>query len=113
MIHAEFNYNGETTIVQCNLSEKVKKIIIKFIKKRDININTVYFVYNSFNIILDESELNEIINEKDIKRKKINILVYPKISNENKILNNNKKNSITSFVKYEHDINKEKQKIKK
>ena len=90
MAEIEFIYNGIKTVIQCNINEKMKDIINKFVIKIGKEIKSLYIIYDS-NIINEEimeKTFNEIGNRIDIERKKMNILVYDLNSNierENKI----------------------------
>ena len=68
-----FNYKGIETFIQSNINEKMKDIINKNISKN--NNKNIYFIYNG-NIINEELTFIQQANEIDIKRKKMNILVY-------------------------------------
>ena len=77
MAEVEFDYNGIKTIIQCNLIDKISTIINKFLVKCKIEEDKVYFLYNGQ--ILDQNiNFNETANNDDIKRKKMNIIVYDK-----------------------------------
>ena len=70
-----FNYKGKDTIIQCNINDKIKDIYKRYEIKIGIDISKLYFIYNGSKIN-DNLSLNEIINEEDKRRNKINILVY-------------------------------------
>ena len=74
MVEVIFNYNGIDTIIQCKLNDKMKDIINKYIFKIRINKDNIYFIYNG-DKMNEGLELNELINENDKNRKKMNILV--------------------------------------
>ena len=74
MAKAFFNYKGVETEIQCNINDKIKEIIKRYVNKVGIDISKVYFIYNG-NKIDDNLNLNEIINEEDKRRKIMNILV--------------------------------------
>ena len=90
MVEVLFNYNGIETIIQCNINDKMKDIINKYIIKTEKNNNNIYYLYNG-DKIKEELSFNEQANENDNKRKKMNILVYIKEENIN-----NKENIIKS-----------------
>ena len=76
MTEVLFNYEGKEIIVECNINDKMKDIIDKYIiKSRNSNIN-LNFVYND-NIINKELKFKEQANEIDIKNKKMKILAFP------------------------------------
>ena len=74
MFEVAFNYNGINTIIQCNLNDKMKDILIKFGMKIGININSLYFLYRDKKLE-EELTLEENINDDDIQLNKINIIV--------------------------------------
>ena len=59
-----FNYKGVEKEIQCNINDKIKEIIKRYVNKVGIDISKVYFIYNG-NKIDDNLNLNEIINEED------------------------------------------------
>ena len=71
---AIFNYEGVNTKIQCNLNDKIKDIINKFLNKIEKNENNLFYLYNG-KIINKELTFNEQANELDKKRKIMNILV--------------------------------------
>ena len=75
MVEVIFNYKGIETIIQCNINDKMKDIINKFISKTQNNIKNKYYFYNG-DKINEELTFNKQANEIDNKRKKMNILVY-------------------------------------
>ena len=76
-----FLYNENETKIQCNKEEKIKEICKRYITKIQIDINTIYFIYNG-NKINEDLNFNEQANEEDKKRNIMNILVYD-INKEN------------------------------
>ena len=110
MNEAEFIYNGNTTIIQCGLEDKLKDICNKFTTKTQLNINNLYFLCNGNTINL-ESKFNQINQGKN----KIKILVNNinetqnlflefKINNYNVIINFTK--SFDIKVEYGESLNK-------
>ena len=82
MVEVIFNYKGIETVILSNINDKMKDIINKFISKSE-NINkNIYFLYNGDNIN-KELTFDQQANEIDIKRKKMNILVYDEEKEEN------------------------------
>ena len=79
-----FNYNGNLTKIQCNKEEKMKEIFNKFIIKTQIDKNLIYFIYSGNNNINEELKFEEIANQEDKIRNKMNIIV-----NDNNIDKNN------------------------
>ena len=74
-IEVEFIYNNISAIVQCNTKENMKNIFHKFLSKTKESIKSVYFLYSG-NKIDENKILEQIINNADITRKKMSILVY-------------------------------------
>ena len=70
-----FNYNGKTTMIQCNKEEKIKEIINKFILKTQIDTNSIYFIYSGDSNINEELTFEELANQNDKIRNKMNIIV--------------------------------------
>ena len=85
MASIEFIYNGNNIVIQCDINDKMKEIINKYILKAAIDKNSVIFLYSG-NIIDEELKLSEIIEkDKKDKKEKIKILV-----NSLDNINNNK-----------------------
>ena len=80
-----FIYNGKTIIIQCNIDDKIKDIINKYIIKTSINKNSFLFLYSG-NIINEELKISEIIGKE--KKNKIKILV---VDSKDNIDNNESK----------------------
>ena len=80
-----FQYKGEENIIYCELNDKIKDIINKYILK--IGKNNLYFIYSG-NKINAELKFNEIANKFDKERNKMNILVFDEDNdiNEKKII---------------------------
>ena len=74
MAEVEFIYNGVSTIIQCNLNEKMKDIFQKFKDKAQIKNINIFYSYNGNNEINEESEFEEVANSEDKIRKKMNII---------------------------------------
>ena len=76
MSEVEFIYKGEITIIQCRKDEKMKDIFNKFLSKiQKLDINSIYFVYSGNTNINGDLSFEEVANENDIKRNKMNIIV--------------------------------------
>ena len=84
MVEVEFLYNGTIITIQGNYEQKINDIISNFLQKMQIEVNTVYFLYSGQKIDNKEIILNQIINNVDRQRNKMNIQVHS-INN----LNNN------------------------
>ena len=83
MTEVEFDYNGLKTIIQCNLTDIISIIINKFLIKCDKKEDNVCFLYNG-QLLNKNITLNEIANNDDIKRKKMNIIVYDREEKKDK-----------------------------
>ena len=74
MAEAIFNYEGINTTIQCEINEKMKDIINRFLIKLEKKENNLYYLYNGTQIDY-ELTFNEQANDIDKNRKKMNILV--------------------------------------
>ena len=74
MVEAIFNYEGINTIIQCEMNEKMKNIINRFLIKLEKKENNLYYLYNGAQINY-ELTFNEQANDIDKNRKKMNIIV--------------------------------------
>ena len=76
MVEAIFNYEGVDTSIQCNINDKMKDIIDKFLEKieKTEEKDNLFYLYNG-NQIKKELTFSEQANEFDKNRKKINIIV--------------------------------------
>ena len=73
MEEIEFSYKGINTTIKCERNDSFGKIIEKLFKKIEINLNSVNFLYSGSQIQNKEKSLNEIANDIDKERKKMNI----------------------------------------
>ena len=82
MVEVIFNYEGINTIIQCNINDKMKDIINRFLIKigKNENDNNLLYIYGA-NIINYELTFIQQANELDKNRNKMNILV--KSNNDN------------------------------
>ena len=110
MNEAEFIYNGNTTIIQCGLEDKLKDICNKFTTKTQLNINNLYFLCNGNTINL-ESKFNQINQGKNKIKILVNIIneaqnlfLEFKLNNYNIIINFTK--SFDIKVEYGESLNK-------
>ena len=96
MNEVEFIFEGNPTIIQCNLKEKMKEICTRFTSKTLLDINNLYFLYNG-NIINLDSKFDEINKGNN----KIKILVNTINSTQQLFLkfNINNYNIILTFSK--------------
>ena len=46
MAQIEFVYNGNNILIPCNINEKLKNILNRFIIKEQINEKSIYYLYN-------------------------------------------------------------------
>ena len=86
MAQIDFLFNGNLTTIQCNINDKFKDITNKYASKTENNINKVYYLYSCRRIENYELTFNDISNEIDKERKKMNI----------QIINNNNNNKTKS-----------------
>ena len=77
MAQVVFSFNGNDIIIQCNKSERMEEILKKYSIKVGKEINSLYFIYSG-NYLNDELTFEEIANEEDKERNKMNILVTEK-----------------------------------
>jgi len=76
MYEVEFNYKGNKTIIQCRKDEKMKDIFNKFLYKiQNLDINKIFFLYSGNANINCELSFEEVANENDKIRNKMNIIV--------------------------------------
>ena len=85
MVEIEFTYNGKNIIIQCKKEEKMEDIIKRFMNKENIKKDKLFFIYSGNNIDTN-LKYEELVNEEDKKRNKLNILVYD--INDNNIIKN-------------------------
>ena len=85
MVEVIFNYEGINTIIQCNINDKMKEIINRFLIKigKNENDNNLLYIYDA-NIINYELTFIQQANEIDKNRNKMNILVKSKNDNNKK-----------------------------
>jgi hypothetical protein len=78
MSECVFNFNGENIVIQCTIDDKLLDIFNKFVTKLGKDLNDIYFIYGGGKIDENSNNLtiNEIANEEDRKRNKMNILAY-------------------------------------
>ena len=102
MAQVEFQYDGITSIIECDEEQKMSEICNNFISKSNLNENNINYIYDDKDGKQFDKNLtfNEMANYNDKIRKKMNILV---INNENKINNNQIKLTIKIEI---NDINK-------
>ena len=94
MASVEFQYNGTSTVIQCQEGQKMEEIYNNFINKSKINRNEIYYFYDgkgeeNFN---KQLTFNQIANKLDKERKRMNIIVIDKektTENKSKIKSKN------------------------
>ena len=87
-----FNYNGTEISLQADTKKKFTDIYKNFSSKTKTERKTLYFMYNGNVIRNYELKFNDIANEEDKRRKKMNILVNE--SNEENEVNNSQREVI-------------------
>ena len=87
MAEVIFNYEGNDTIIKCNIDSKMKDIINDYLQKIKRSQNDFYYIYKD-NEVYDGFTFFEQADEFDKIRKKMNITV-------NRIVGNNEKNELT------------------
>ena len=76
MAEVEFIYNGTKTIIQCNLSEKIKDISKRFKDKINLTNKNINYTYNGNLVLNEELKFEEIVNNEDKNRKKMSFIVF-------------------------------------
>ena len=90
MAEVNFTYEGINTSIQCDIDDKIKDIINKFLIKINKNENiNLYYLYDGTQI-KEELTFYEQANQIDKNRKKMNVIVY------NNLEEPNEKNEIIS-----------------
>ena len=76
MAEVEFIYNGTKTIIQCNLSEKIKDISKRFKDKINLTNKNINYTYNGNLVLNEELKFEDIVNNEDKIRKKMSFIVF-------------------------------------
>ena len=76
MAEIEFIYNGTKTIIQCNLSEKIKDISKRFKDKINLTNKNINYTYNGNLVLNEELKFEDIVNNEDKIRKKMSFIVF-------------------------------------
>ena len=71
----EFNFEGNSTIIQCTPDEKITNIIERLANKLDKKNENLYFVYNG-GMVKEELTFQELANKSDKESNKMSMLVY-------------------------------------
>ena len=113
MAEVTFNYKGIETIIQCNINDKMKDIINKYLIRIKKGKDNLYYLYNG-NKINYELTFNEQANDLDKNRNKMNIIVTDTDEDPNKkreiiskdiICPECKENIIINFNNYKINLN--------
>ena len=75
MAQVEFNIEGKTIIIPCNLNDTMKDILQKFSIKMEKKQENLFCIYGGNSVKL-ESTFEELASAYDKERKKITILIY-------------------------------------
>ena len=75
MAQVEFSFKGGSTIIQCNLDEKMKDIFQKFIDKTQIINKNIFYSYDGKTEINKELTFEEVASPEDKTKNKMNIIV--------------------------------------
>ena len=91
MREVKFIYNGASTTIQCEESEKFKDVIQKYKNKTGNEIRAVYYIYGGNTIQNEELTIAQIENSMDKDQKKLSIQIFD--------MNNGNEEANTSKVK--------------
>ena len=86
MAQVEFQYKETTTIIKCQLDEKLSEIIQKFIAESKTNKDEINYFYEGKELLDETMAFNQIANSIDKARKKMNIVIMDKKLDENNSL---------------------------
>ena len=86
MSTVEFNFKGINTVIQCNKNEKMKDIFKKFSTKVGKDTGNLYFVYDAdvLSEKFNDLTFTQIEKKIDKERKKINLLAYESLPDNEK-----------------------------
>ena len=76
MREVKFIYNGASTSIQCEESEKFKNIIQKYKNKAGNEIGSVYYIYGGNTIQNETLTIAQIENNMDKDQKKLSIQIF-------------------------------------
>ena len=82
MVEIEFIHDNITNTIKCRDNDRLKDVFKRIPNKSNININSVYFLYNN-DKINDKLTINQFINVKDKQKNKMKIIVNQVDENEN------------------------------
>ena len=107
MVKVRFTYKGIIKTINCNYNDKFSFILLK-LNFEDIDINSVYFIYENKRIQNKELTLEAIINNINDNIKEMNIQIYDKENNSksNFLINsfNNSQSVKTTLDIFNNDI---------
>jgi len=107
MVKVRFTYKGIIKTINCNYNDKFSFILLK-LNFEDIDINSVYFIYENKRIQNKELTLEAIVNNINDNIKEINIQIFDKANNStsNFLINsfNNSQNIKTTLDIFNNDI---------
>ena len=75
MAEIDFNFKNSRTRIQCEINDTLKEISKKFAAKLEVDVNSLFFIYDGKKINEDLTFYN-LANTLDKERKKISILVF-------------------------------------
>ena len=111
MAKVNFNYEGMKTVIQCSKEDKMRTICSKFGAKLDVNINSLFFIYNGKLINL-ELTFYEQANSTDEGRLEMNIIANKnqnetdiRCPNCNHIIKIESIKSLNELIKFNKNIN--------
>ena len=81
MANVEFCYEGRNITVQCNKYDTMEKIFQQFMAKAAVNSNSTVFLYNGSAITNKNLTFEQLSNNEDKIRNKMNILASNSLSN--------------------------------
>ena len=81
MASVEFSYEGRNIVIQCNEYDTMEKIFQKFATKAQVNLNSLLFLYNGTTIANKNLTFDQLSNNYDKDRNKMNILASYSLSN--------------------------------
>ena len=70
-----FMFNEEKSILQCEKEDKLKNVCEKFVSKKNVNINNLYFIYNGSQVNLNLT-FDEVVDSIDRNLNEMKILVH-------------------------------------
>ena len=117
MVLVNFRYEGKITVIECSKKDKMLDICKKYVseKNKDIDINSLYFLYQGEQIDNEKTFDEQATNPIDKERQAIDIFVYnindlyviqcPNCRDNIKNYNNNFNNMLSELKKHMENIN--------